>query len=230
MVIGSMDIFQLLLRTTITFIVLLTLARILGNKQMSHLTFFNYITGITIGSVAANIISLDNKPFINEFIGLTWWCILTGLTGYINLKSGNIRRIIDGQPTIMIKRGKIMKHSLSSNRLNMDDLSMLLRKQNIFSITEVEYAILEPDGNLSVMKKQSHQQVTKADMEIPASNAKYIPSEIIVDGKIINHTLKELNLNKNWLKKQLRQQNITSIEDVFYAEIQSDGTLFVDKN
>lgn len=230
MVLGSIAVFQLLLRTTVTFIVLLTLARILGNKQMSHLTFFNYITGITIGSIAANIISLDNKPFINEFMGLIWWCILTGLTGYINLKSGNIRHIIDGQPTILIKKGKIMKQSLSSSRLNMDDLSMLLRKQNIFSITEVEYAILEPDGNLSVMEKQSQQPVTKADMEVPTCTTEYIPSEIIVDGKIINHNLKELNLSKNWLKEQLKQQNITSIKDVFYAEIQSDGTLVIDKN
>ncbi|AGY78018.1 hypothetical protein WX45_00173 [Clostridium ljungdahlii DSM 13528] len=230
MTLGIINVFQLLLKTTVTFIVLLTLARILGNKQMSHLTFFNYITGITIGSIAANIISIGNKPFINDLIGLTWWCILTALTGYINLKSGNIRSIIDGQPTILIKRGEIMKQSLSSSRLNMDDLSMLLRKQNIFSITEVEYAILEPDGNLSVMKKQSQQQVTKSDMKIPYSTSKYIPSEIIVDGKIINHNLEELNLNKNWLKKQLKQQNIASIEDVFYAEIQSDGTLFIDKN
>lgn len=225
----NIDIFQSLLRTTVIFIVLLTLARMLGKKQMSHLTFFNYVTGITIGSIAANIISIGNKSFINQLIDLIWWCILTSLTGYINLKSGNIRRIIDGQPTIIIKKGKLMKNSLSSTHLNMDDLSMLLRKQNIFSITEVEYAILEPDGNLSVLKKQPHQQITKADMKIPTSTTKYIPSEIIVDGKIISHNLKELNLSEDWLKKQLKQQNITSIDNVFYAEIQSDGTLFIDK-
>ncbi len=227
---ANTNIFQLLLRVTVTFIVLLTLTRLLGKKQMSHLTFFNYITGITIGSVAANIISEHNKPFMDEFIGLTWWCILTALTGYINLKSGNIRAIIDGQPTILIKKGKILRHSLFSTRLNMDDLSMLLRNQNIFSITEVEYAVLEPNGSLSVMKKQPQQQITKADMKLPAFTTNYIPSEIIVDGKIIKHNLKELNLDKEWLQKQLRKQNIKSIKDVFYAEIQNDGTLFVDKN
>lgn len=130
----------------------------------------------------------------------------------------------------MIKKGKIIRHSLASNRLNIDDLSMLLRKQNVFSITDVEYAILEPNGNLSVMKKQPQQQVTKADMKIPTSNISYIPSEIIVDGKIIYNNLKELNLTEDWLKKQLKQQNINSIQNVFYAEIQSDGNLFVAKN
>lgn len=226
----NINIVQLLFKTTIIFVSLLILTRILGNKQMSHLTFFNYVTGITIGSIAGNIISVDNKVFIGEFIALIWWCILTVLTGYMNLKSGNIRRIIDGQPIILIKKGKIMRHSLFSNRLNMDDLSMLLRNKDIFSITEVEYAILEPDGNLSVMKKQSQQQVTKADMKIPTFTTNYIPSEIIIDGKLIEHNLKELGLNKEWLKKQLRQQNILSVEDVFYAEVQNDGPLFVDEN
>ena len=219
-----------LLRTTLVFIVLLVSTRALGKKQMSHLTFFNYITGITMGSIAANIISQLNKHFMDEFIGLIWLCMLTALTGYIGLKSGTLRVIIDGQPTILIKKGKIIKHALKSNRLNMDDLSMLLRKQNIFSITEVDYAILEPDGALSVLKKPQQQEVTKADMKINTNTINYIPSEIIVDGKIIKHNLKELNLDEEWLKKQLKHHNINSIKDVFYAEIQSDGTLFVDKN
>lgn len=91
------------------------------------------------------------------------------------------------------------------------------------------YAILEPNGSLSVMKKQPQQQVTKLDIKIPGSTLKHIPSEIIVDGKIIYKNLKELNLNENWLNNQLKQQNISSADNVFYAEVQSDGTLFLEK-
>ncbi|MFL0198000.1 DUF421 domain-containing protein [Clostridium sp. WILCCON 0269] len=228
--IGNVDIFHLLFRTTLIFIVLLILARMLEKKQMSELTFFNYITGIIIGSIAADIISKANSPFLDEFIGLVWWCILTGLTGYVGLKSGTLRRIIDGQPTILIKKGKIQKQALTSTRINMDDLSMLLRKQGVFSITEVEYAILEPDGNLSILKKPQQQQIIKSDMQIPTSTLNYMPSEIIVDGKIIKHNLSELNLSEEWLKNQLKQHNIINIKDIFYAEVQSDGTLFIDKN
>jgi uncharacterized membrane protein YcaP (DUF421 family) len=112
----------------------------------------------------------------------------------------------------------------------MDDLTMMLRNQDVFSVTEVEYAILEPDGRLSVLKKQPYQQITKAEMKIHVPAVNYIPSEIIVDGKVIKNNLKELNLNEEWLHNQLKQQNITSVKDVFYAEIQNDGTLFVDKN
>lgn len=224
------NIYYVIYRTSILFISLLILTRILGKKQMSHLTFFNYITGITIGSIVANMIRETEEPFGDDFIGLVWWCILTLLAGYINLKSGKLRHIIDGQPTIVIKKGKIIKSALKSCTLTMDDLSMLLRKQTIFSITEVEYAILEPNGNLSVMKKTQNQQITKSDMNITTSIFKYIPSEIIVDGKIIYHNLKEYNLTEDWLNNQLKMKHISSINDVLYAELQSDGTLFLQKN
>ncbi|MBW6410655.1 YetF domain-containing protein [Clostridium weizhouense] len=223
------NIFNSLFKTTLIFIVLLFLTRILGKKQMSHLTFFNYVTGITIGSIAANMINDTNTDFLNDFLSLIWWCILTIFFGYIGLKSGTLRSILDAEPTILIKKGKIIKKALKSNHLNMDDLSMLLRKKDIFSFLEVDYAILEPNGNLSVLKKQSQQHIIRKDMNIPTSNINYIPSEIIVDGKIIKHNLLELNLTEEKLKQQLKDYNVNSIEDVFYAEIQSDGTFFIDK-
>lgn len=223
------NILYLLFRVTLIFLVLLALTRILGKKQMSHLTFFNYITGITIGSIAANMIHEHDDPFTDDFIALIWWCILTVLVGFIGLKSGKLRQLIDGQPTILIKKGKIMKKELKLNNINMDDLSMLLRNQNIFSTREVEYAILEPNGILSVMKKPQEQQITKSDMKIHTPNLKYIPSEIIVDGKIIYHNLRELNLNENWLNSELKKKNIDSVKDIFFAEIQNDGTLFIEK-
>lgn len=227
---GNTNIVFLFYRTTLVFIVLLILTRALGKKQMSELTFFNYITGITIGSIAANMVTESNKSLIDGFIGLIWWCVLTELAAYIGLKSGHLRRIIDGQPTIVIKKGKILKHSLKSMRFNMDDLTMLLRKNSIFSIAEVEYAILEPDGNLSVMKKEPKQQVTKEDMKIPTATVNHIPLEIISDGKIIHHNLVELNLNEKWLETQLKKQNIDSVSEIFYAEIQNDGSLLIQKN
>lgn len=224
-----LDIFYLLTRISIIFIVLLVMARILGKKQLSHLTFFNYITGITIGSIAANMISESNGQFLADFIGIIWWCILTEITGYINLKSGKIRRIIDGQPTIIIKHGNILKKAIKSTRINLDDLSMLLREEGIFSINHVEYAILEPDGKLSVMKKQEKELPTKSDLNISTSASRYLPSEIISDGEIIKNNLKELGLSDAWIVEQLRQNNINNVKDVFYAELQENGTLFVQK-
>lgn len=225
----QISILGALSRSTILFIVLLVFARILGKKQMSHMTFFNYITGITIGSLAANIVLLSDEPFFYKLISLTWWCILTGLTGLINLKFGNLRHLIDDQPSIVIKKGKLMKKELTANRLNMDDLSMMLREQGIFSIMEVDYAILEPDGKISVLKKPQETPVTKKNMNIPSPAISYIPTELIVDGKIIKKNLTEFQLDETWLMTQLKQQNFEEVEEVFYAELQSDGSLFIEK-
>ena len=98
------DIFNLLLKTTLVFIALVALTRVLGKKQMSQLTFFNYVNRITMGSIAGNIITTPDKSASTGFISLIWICILTFLTGYVNLKSGKIRSVVDGEPTIMIKK------------------------------------------------------------------------------------------------------------------------------
>lgn len=219
----------MVVRTTLIFFTLFVFARVLGKKQLSQLTFFNYVTGITIGSIAGNIISDSNKPFVDEFLGLAWWCLLTMLISFIGLKFGNIRKIINGQPVILIKNGKLIREALKSNSLNLDDLSMMLREKDVFAITEVEYAILEPNGNVSVMKKIGNEQVTKSDMKISGPKKRYLPAQIIVDGNIVKHALQEFDKDEKWLMKQLKQSNIQSKDDVFYAELQENGTLYIEK-
>lgn len=225
----GITISEIIIKTTFTFFVLFSLTRLLGKKQLSHLTFFNYVTGITIGSIAANIISNLDKPVLADMIGMVWWYILTALLGYIGLKFSKLRNIIDGQPTIVIKKGNIIKKAMQKTNLNMDDLSMMLREQEVFSVLEVDYAILEPDGKLSVLKKQQKQQATKEDMKISTQNSVYLPSEIIVDGKVVQRNLKELGLDEKWLNSQLKQKKIATVKEVLYAEIQADGSLYIQK-
>ncbi|KGR80029.1 YetF domain-containing protein [Ureibacillus manganicus] len=220
---------QLILETIATFFVLLLMTRLLGKKQLSHLTFFNYITGITIGSLAANMVIISSRNFFKELTTLIVWCLLSMIIAYIGLKSGKARVVLDGQPTILVKKGEIDKKSLSKTRLNIDDLTMMLRQKDVFSIAEVDYAILEPNGTLSVLKKPQYQNVLKQDVKINIITPTYIPSEIIVDGKIIERNLKELGLSNHWLAKQLELVGVYSVQEVLYAEIQSDGELFIQR-
>ncbi|MDR0268071.1 MAG: DUF421 domain-containing protein [Paenibacillus sp.] len=220
----------MILRTTFTFFVLLTLTRLIGEKQLGHLTFFDYVTGITIGSVAAEIVVRKDTPFFNGMISLIWWVILAILISYVSLKSSKARVLMDGQPKIIIKEGKIMRETLKSTRLNMDDLSMMLREKDVFSIQDVRYAILEPDGKISVLKKEFKQPITKGDLNIPTPIFTNLPSGIISDGKIVKKNLKELNLDEHWLYQELQNKGIHSADEVFYAEVQSDGSLFVDRD
>ncbi|MCY9017468.1 DUF421 domain-containing protein [Priestia megaterium] len=223
-----MSFIEVIGRVIISFGVLLLMTRIMGKKQVSQLTYFNYITGITIGAVAASITIDTSIDMSDGFTSIVCWSLLTVLVSYINLKSPKARILLDGQPTIVIKNGEILEKTLAGLRLNMDDLSMLLREKNIFSTQEVDYAVLEPDGQLSVLKKVDQQSVTKKDLKVAAVKPLYVPTEIIVDSKVITQNLKELGLSQSWLEKQLHQSGV-KLQDVFYGEIQSDGTLYIDK-
>ena len=218
---------MIIIKPTIAFLLLLILARILGKKQMSQMTFFNYVTGITIGSLAANIITFDDETIWHEVVGLIWWCFLTALLAYITLKSSKLRKIIDGEPSILIKNGIIQKNELKSTRINIEELSMMFREQGIFSIKDVDYAILEQNGQLSVLQVQEKITVTRKDMSIPTSQPDYLPAEVIVNSKIIHKNLTSYGLNLQWLENQLKQQGINSVDDIFYAEIQDDGSLYI---
>ncbi|MFJ8513329.1 YetF domain-containing protein [Lysinibacillus xylanilyticus] len=220
---------QVVVQTVITFFVLLTLTRFLGKKQLSHLTFFNYVTGITIGSIAANMVILKTNVFLKFLVSLIVWCVLTTLISYIALKSGKARTLLDGQPTIVIKKGKIDRKALASTKINIDDLTMMIRQYQVFSITEIDYAILEPNGMLSILKKPEFQSTQKIDLKISPSPPTFIPIEVIADGKLLPQNLLEVGKSREWLENELKKVNIHSIEEVFYAEIQPNGKIFIQK-
>lgn len=223
------SLFETPLRTLVGFATLLILTRLLGKKQLGQLTFFTYITGVSLGNVAGDMIVHRDINLIEGVTALTLWSILTFIVELISLKSSKGRVLLDGEPTIVIKKGVIMQKELTKHRLNMDDLTMMLRINNVFSIKDVDYAILEPNGQLSVLKIPPLESITKKDMQIKSDNRENIPTEIIVDGKLVNKNLLELNLNYEWLNQQINQAGILSIEDVFYAEFQNDGSLYISK-
>ena len=218
----------MILRATGAFFILLLMTRIMGRKQLSQLTYFNYITGIALGSIAADIAAETKTHFLNGLTSLLWWSFLTILVGFIGLKSAKARIAFDGQPVIVIKQGKILEKELGKLRLNMDDLSMLLREQKVFSVQDVEDAVFEPNGKLSIMLKEEKQPITKKDQNILTVKPKYIPMELIADGYVVEKNLKEAGVSLDWLKSQLGLLKL-SLDDVFFVELQKDGTLYIDK-
>ena len=224
----DVNFWEMIFRTTFAFIALLILARILGKKQLSQLTFFHYITGITFGSIAAEMAAQTDVPFVDALISLTWWAVLTLLASYIALKSSKLRVVLDDQPSIVIKNGALMRAKMQKERLHVNDIMMMLREQSIFSIQDVQYAILETNGELSVMKKTGQLEATKQDVQAAVPTPKYLPTELISDGKIMKKNLVELNLTEDWLMKQLRKKGVESADQVFLAQIQTDGSLFID--
>ena len=223
-----MEILEVALRTAGAYIFLLILTRMLGKKQVSQLTYFNYVAGITFGSITAGLFITPNIPVIYGLTSLAVWALFTMLADVITIKSPKAKILMEGEPTIIIKDGKLLENSLRSLRLTIDDVNMLLRNQNIFSVKDVDYAIFEHNGKISVLKKVDQQNITKRDMNI-AGNRLFFPTKLISDGQILHKNLRELNLKPEWLDNQLNNAGINNIEEVFYAEIEEDGSLYIDK-
>ncbi len=222
------EIMNALFRTSMSFLVLLLLTRLLGKKQMSQLTFFNYITGITIGSIAANIVTLEAEKFFQSTSSLIWWCFLTYIVEIIAIKLPKSRILIEGEPSILIKKGKIQYKTLKKNRLDIDNLLILMREKDVFSVSDIEFAVLEPNGDLTIIKKVDEQQLVKKDLDIKIEPLLYVPTQLIISGVIIKKNLKELNLSYDWLYEQLDLQGVKCVKNVLYAEIKSNGTLYVE--
>jgi uncharacterized membrane protein YcaP (DUF421 family) len=224
-----MEFTEIALRVAFTFFALLFLARLMGKKEVSHVTFFNFISGIAIGELAAQVVLSKDLTLGKGVFALAGWSALTVLMGYLTMKSVKARTLIDGKPSIIVKDGELVVKELKKVRLDVDTVKSLLRTKSAFSMKDIDYAILEPNGELSVMKKPEAEPVTRHDMQITGIKKKVfpIPTEVITDGKIVNANLKQLHVDEAWLKAQLKEIGITSISDIFYAELQTDGTLYI---
>ncbi len=224
---GDIHLLEMAFRTTVSFAALLLLTRLLGKKQMSQLTFFHYITGITIGSIAANIAGESETPFWNGLLSLVIWTLLTVLLSFVTLKWGGSRMILDNQPTIVINDGRIDEQAMKSVQLHLDDLNMMLRETGVFTIKDVQYAVLETNGALSVLQKVPQLPATKKDVKAGGGPPQYMPSEIIADGRVNRKTLQLHGLSEEWLLKEIRKHGISRSDQVFFAQLQEDGSLDV---
>ena len=219
---------DVIMRAFIGFAVLLLLTRFLGKKQLSQLTVFTYITGIALGSMASEMIIHDEITITNGVTSMVIWCILSVGVEFVALKNARARILLDGEPAVVIRQGRILEQSLRKHRLNLDDLTMQLRLNNVFTILDVEYAILEPNGALTVMKKSAKESVTKEDMNIPAQGG-FLPGELICDGKLVKKNLDEFGLTRKQLDNKLKKQGVKNIKQVFYAEVGQDKSLHIQK-
>lgn len=214
-------------RGFVGFFTLLIFARILGKQQISQLTFFDYVLGITIGSTASTLTSDLENPMWPHLLSLAVWFFWGFLMQFITLKSRYMSKFIEGEPEIVIMEGKIMENVLRKMRYRGSELQEKLRIKGVFDISEVQYAILECNGDLSIIKKPENDPVTLKDLNLKGDKTG-INIEIIYDGKIIEQNLEDLNRDHNWLMNELKEQGIQDYEDVFIATVNPKGELYVD--
>ncbi len=220
------EILQVITHSLSVFFLLVLLARIIGKKFLGQLTFFDFVTGITIGTIGGAYVTTEVRGYYVLLSPIILTLLVVG-TGYLTLKSVPARKLIEGEPLLLIQNGKIFEKNLGKIRYNQDDLMMQLREKDIFDLSEVEFAQLEPDGKISILKKSQHLPLTPKDLKLNTSY-KGISSEIIRDGKIVSQNLEQNHLSHEWLYNELSSRNIKNIRTVFLATLSTDGNLYVD--
>lgn len=221
------ELYQAVHHPIVVYLLLIILTRIIGKKLLGQLTFFDFVIGITLGTIGGAYVATEVKGYY-VLISATIMAALVYFTGILTMKNVTARKLIEGEPVIIVQNGKILEDNMSRVRYNQDDLMMQLRDKDVFDFSQVEFAILEPHGKLSVQKKAPFQNLTPSDINMPTSY-KGISVEIIRDGRIQEENLKQYNISFLWLYNQLQANNVKSLDEVFLATLSSDGQLYLDK-
>lgn len=221
------ELILILLRSIVAFLMLFIMTRTMGKKQISQLTFFDYCVGITIGSIAATMSVDQNVKALNGIVSLFVWGTFPILLAYFSMKSNAFSNLTDGKPTILIRNGKILEDALKKNLMNLNELMLLLREKDIFTVSDVEMAVLETNGGLSIMLKTDKQPVTAKMLNI-AVEQEHSPSILIMDGKVMKKSMEKLGHTSDWLLAEVQKQGANKIEDVFFAQVDSHGQLYID--
>ncbi|SNR94848.1 Uncharacterized membrane protein YcaP, DUF421 family [Anaerovirgula multivorans] len=221
-------VIEIVLQTVLAFFSILFITRVLGRQQVSQLTMQEYVNGITFGSIAATLATDVSQRTWQHLIGLFLFGALTFLVSYIGTNNISIARVIQGEPVLVIKDGKVLEKNLKKFHYTIDDLNHLLRKKDVFNINNVKYGILETTGEVSIIKIGTKVNVTVEDLGIVGKEEELI-TEVIVMGNVVYENLKNRNLTMKWLIDQLKMKGVKDIKDVFYGTIDNNNRLNIDK-
>lgn len=220
-------------RTIILYILVVFTMRMMGKRQMGELQPFELVITIMISELAAVPMQNTGVPLLNGIIPILTLLFLQTLITFGMLKSDLIKKAVCGSPTILISKGRILENELKKTRYSLVDLMEQLRIKGYFNIHDIEYAILETDGDISVIPKSQKRYLTPADLNI---QTKYegIPINIILDGKVNKNAFKNSAIDEQAIMAEIAKRGIRNIKDVFYACIDPEGNIYIqmkeDKN
>ena len=211
------------LRSVIAVIVLFIISRLTGPRQISQLTFYDYIVGISIGSIAAMAVE-KSISIIDMAVSMIVFGGFAIAFAYSTSKSMFLRKAFSGKPSIMIYNGKIIESALKKNNFDINDLVLNCRNKGYFNLEEIAFAILESNGQLSIMPKSQNAPLTPKDMAIPTEQSA-LEYNLIIDGVILEKNLKSYGKDEQWINSQLKSQGVKSARQVLLATGDSNNNL-----
>ena len=219
-----MDLIKVTVLSVVSLAVLLLLAKIMGNKQVSQLSIFDYIIGISIGSIAAEMATDLENP-MRSLLAMIIYGLIAYLVSLVTGKSTKARKVIIGRPLILYDGGKLYRSNFSKARMDISDFLVQCRNQGYFDLSEIQTAVFEYNGAISILPSEGNRPLTPEDMKL-SPEQKHIPVNVILDGRVNTENLKLTGNNGIWLEKQLHEQGFHSAEEVFLGTVDTnDNTL-----
>lgn len=225
------EVLKVILASLFSAVVLFLIAKIIGHKQVAQLEFFDYITGITIGSIAAELATTLDSPWWKPTVSMIVFGAVTVALSIAARRFPRSRKYINGTPTIVMNDGKLYRKNMKKAKLELSEFLLLCRQQGYFDLNDIQTAVFEYNGMLSILPVSKKRPVNPDDMKLNPKS-EHIGTEIIMDGRIIAGNLTRKGLNEEWLKKELQKQGYKSAKEIFLG-ICYDGnelTLFPVKN
>ena len=208
-----METAKIVLASLLSYAALFLSAKLIGRKQVSQLDFLDYITGITIGSIAAEL-ATDLENMWKPLVAIAVYALITWLLSLMNQKSLRARKFSNGSPTIVMDNGKLYRGNMKKAKLDLSEFMVMCRQQGYFDFSAIQTAVFEYNGKLSILPVSDRRPVTPEDMKL-APEQEGIFTEVIMDGRILEENLKRMGRDAAWLNKQLRAQGIGGAGEVF---------------
>ena len=208
-----MDIIKVILTALLSVAALFIITKIMGHKQVSQLDFFDYVSGITIGSIGAELATELEEPY-KPLIALCVWGGASLILNLIAHKLPKTRKYINGTPTILLNEGKLYRKNLKKAKLDLSEFLLLCREQGYFDLDEIQTAVFEHNGKLSILPKAASRPATPEDLKITAK-ATHIGVEVIMDGRVMGENLSRMGRDTNWLGQQLKAQGYKDSKEIF---------------
>lgn len=216
-----MQIGKVLLSSSVSLSALFLLTKIMGNREMSQLSMFDYISSIAIGSIAGEMAAMSTDTLIEPLFSMIFLALFTLCINYLTCKSIILRRLIQGQALILYQNGQIYEKNLLSAKIDIGELLSECRIQGYYDLEDIHTIYLENNGQMSILPMAAKRPVCPADINI--NPVQPIPmANIIIDGRIINTNLKSTGKNETWVNNKLRQKGVSDIKDVILATFDSN--------
>ena len=223
-----LDYIKIVLVSLFSLVALFLLTKLVGKKQVSELSMFDYVIGISIGSIAAEMATELESP-AKPLLAMVIYALVSYGVSIITSKSLKLRRLIFGRSTVLMKDGKLLRRNLKRSHIDLNEFLMQCRSAGYFDLSAVNTAVLEPSGKLSILPFPDKRPVTAEDLKtVPVSDS--ICFNVIMDGVVMDRNLQAAGYDENWLKNEMKAQGVSSPKKIFLATLDTNGKLSIFKN